>query len=91
MGHYASEMDPNWSSRPAWLEKIDQIEDDQVRYLARVMFMGFDSGSYLNSTNAQHGVNAAIVIDELINARLADSHSKRRLDQLLTRARQNRV
>jgi hypothetical protein len=89
MGHYASDMDPNWGNPPKYEQMLEQIDDSQVRALARVMFRGFDSMAHLDSTNAQHGINAAVAIDKLIEKRLG-SHSKQRLDQLLMRARQNR-
>ena len=70
MGHYASEMDPNWGKTSASEVKLGEVDDERIRNLARALFKGFNSVSYLDFTNAETGIRVAEAIDELIKARL---------------------
>ena len=72
MGHYASEMDPNWGKPSASEVMLGEVEDETIRNLARALFTGFNSRSYLDSTNASTGIRVAEAIDELIKARLEE-------------------
>lgn len=72
MGHYASEMDPNWGKPSPSEVKLAEVEDERIRNLAKALFAGFDSGSHLPGTNASTGTQVAEAIDELIKARLEE-------------------
>jgi len=73
MGHYASEMDPNWG-KPSFSEtKLSEVEDDRIRTLAKALFRGFDSGVHLEATNVTNGIQVAVAIDDLIKARIEET------------------
>jgi hypothetical protein len=72
MGHYASEMDPDFG-RNYPEEKLLQVGDDLVRDLARCLFKGYNTGSHLDSTNTDHGIKTAAAIDALIRQRVHDA------------------
>ena len=73
MGHYASEMDPDWGKPPKSELNLREVQEDEVRTLARAIFMGFNSGSHLDSTNSEYGVKVAYAIDDLIRKRIAET------------------
>lgn len=72
MGHYASEIDPTWGDPKPSEIKLREVVDDTVRNLARCMFKGFDSMHYLDWINAEHAINTATAIDELITRRIGE-------------------
>jgi hypothetical protein len=72
MGHYASEIDPDWDKPSASEIKISEVEDERIQNLARVLFTGFNSGSHLDTTNASTGIRVAEAIDELVKVRLEE-------------------
>jgi len=41
MGHYASEMDPNWGQPSASELKLSKVEDERIQALAQTLFRGF--------------------------------------------------
>jgi hypothetical protein len=73
MGHYASEMDPNWGKPTGWELKLAEVEDEKVKNLARCLFRGFNSGSHLDISNSEHGVDVAKAIDSLVRERIAEA------------------
>ncbi|MGH7237147.1 MAG: hypothetical protein ACREGF_01280 [Candidatus Saccharimonadales bacterium] len=72
MGHYASEMDPDWGKPSVSELKLAEVEDEKVKNLAKALFSGFDSGSNLEVTNTLSGIQVAEAIDNLIKARLEE-------------------
>lgn len=72
MGHYASEMDPNWGKPSVSEVKLGEVEDERIRNLAKVLFTGFNSGSHLDGMNASTGIQVAVAIDELVKARIEE-------------------
>jgi len=73
MGHYASEMEPNWGKPSASEVKLGKVEDERIRNLAKALFTGFNGGSHLDITNMSTGIQVAEAIDELVKARLEET------------------
>jgi hypothetical protein len=72
MGHYASEMDPNWGQPTISERKLGEVPEDEIRELAKCLFQGFDSGSDLEGLNAEHGIRVANAIDALVQKRIVE-------------------
>lgn len=66
MGHYAGEMDFNWGQPSPSERKLSEVPEEEIQELARCLFKGFDSGSYLGSTNREYGIKVATAIDSLV-------------------------
>lgn len=75
MGHYASEMDPNWGQPTASERKLAEVEDERIKALAGALFRGFNMGHHLDSLNADNGIQVARAIDELVRARVEEALS----------------
>ena len=73
MGHYASELDPSIGEPTVGERKLIEVPEDEVRNLARCLFRVFDTGSHLDATNSQHGIEVASAIDDLIRKRIAEA------------------
>ncbi len=71
MGHYASEMDPSTSEPTLGEQKLREIEEAEVRELARCLFKGFDSSPHLDLQNTDHGIRVANAIDALVSKRIS--------------------
>lgn len=72
MGHYASEMDPNWGEPTASESKLAEVPEE-IRELAQCLFRGFDSMAHLDSINAEHGIRVAAAIDALVQKRIVEA------------------
>lgn len=73
MGHYASEIDPDWGKPTPAERNFATVEDERTRALAKAVFKGFDSGSHLDSINSEAAVLVAQTIDELIKTRIKEA------------------
>lgn len=73
MGHYASEMDPDFGQPSVAERTINAVQEREVRELASSLFYGFDTGSHLSSLNSQAAVRTAQAIDNLIKLRIEEA------------------
>ena len=72
MGHYASEMDPNFGRPSAREVMLSKIEDKTMRRLAEAVFAGYNSMAHMDNSNVRNTEATIELIDELVRKRIKE-------------------